>query len=53
MAQATSWAVETLEAVEGTSAEEETSVGEVNGWNINTECDLHFGLCLFYLFIYF
>lgn len=43
MAQATSWAVETLEAVEGILAEEETLAGEVNGWNTSIECDLSFG----------
>lgn len=49
MAQATSWAVETSAAVEGILAEEETLVGEVNGWNISIECDLHFGLWFLFL----
>lgn len=54
MAQATLWAVETLEAVEGILAEEETLVGEVSAWNIITECDLHFGWVFFVgLFFYF
>lgn len=39
MAQATSWVVETSEVVEGTLAEEETSVEEVNDWNVYIECD--------------
>lgn len=43
MAQATSWAVETSEAVEGILAEEETLAGEVNGGNTSIECDLPFG----------
>lgn len=34
MAQETSWVVETLEVVEGTLAEEETLVEEVNDWHI-------------------
>lgn len=42
MAQETSWVVETLEAVEGTLAEEETLVEEVNNWNAYTECDSYF-----------
>ena len=44
MAQATSWVVETLEVVEGTLAEEETSVEEVNDWNVHTECDFCFSI---------
>lgn len=42
MAQATSWVVETLEEVEGTLAEEETLVEEVNVWNVYIECDFCF-----------
>lgn len=48
MAQATSWAVETSEAVEGILAEEETLVGEVNVWNITRECDF----VLFFCFVF-
>lgn len=42
MAQATSWVVETSEAVEGTLAEVETLVEEVNDWNVYIECGLYF-----------
>lgn len=42
MAQAISWVVETSEVVEGTLAEEETSVEEVNDWNVYIECIFYF-----------
>lgn len=48
MAQATSWAVETSEAVEEILAEEETLVGEVNGWTIIIECDFTFWFWFFF-----
>lgn len=53
MARATSWAVETSEAVEGILAEEETSVGEVNVWNITIECDFVLVFCFVLFFFYF
>lgn len=42
MAQAISWVVETSEVVEGTLAEEETSVEEVNDWDVYIECNFCF-----------